>query len=102
MLGAPLNMKAKPLYSVGTCPACGPSSGLIVLRSVDHSLWLVHCPFCSNAWTDIPLTANEADPLDVVSGGRELCRPALEEIREKRPGWKPIEAPAWDSFINAQ
>jgi hypothetical protein len=93
--------KGKPLYSVGTCPTCGPSSGLIVLRSVDHAMWLVHCPFCARAWTDLPAT-DEADPLDTVSGGRELCRPALEEIRTTRPAWKPVETSAWDSFVTAQ
>jgi len=94
--------QGKPLYSVGACPACGPSSGLIVLRSVDRSLWLVHCPFCARAWTDPPQTDATAELLDVVSGGRELCRPALDEIRLTRPAWKPVEASAWDTFVNAQ
>lgn len=92
----------KPLYSVGTCPACGPSSGLIVLRSVDHTFWVVHCPFCLSAWTEPPVTTRPADSLDVLSGGRELCRPMLEEIRSAHPAWKPVAAPAWDSFVNAQ
>ena len=74
----------------------------MVLRSVDHSLWLVHCPFCAHAWTDLPLAAQPSDSLDIVSGGRELCRPALEELRTTRPKWKPVEAPAMDSFVNAQ
>ena len=92
--------KGKPLYSVGPCPSCGPSGGLVVLRSVDHSLWLVHCPFCASAWTTVPPGA--ADPLDIVSGGRELCRPALSEIQATRPAWKPVEASALDSFVTAQ
>ena len=92
----------KSLFSVGPCPSCGPSSGLIVLRSVDRSLWLVHCPFCARAWTEPPSTELGADSLDIVSGGRELCRPSREEIGSTRPAWKLVEAPSWDAFVNAQ
>src|SRR5438105_1200894 len=74
---------ARPIYSIGDCPACPGFGPILILISLASSEPVFYCPACATAWASPPDPPGHLDIVqalaEVAPGGVRL--PTRDEIK---------------------